>query len=109
MRTLKFIVNNQRIIPDPNCDFTNLIPGTEGYLRAEFSFSTEWTGCVKVAGFYSMMGTEYEPQILKDGKSCIIPAEALKRRVFKVQIIGKRADLKMKTNRITIKQNGGNI
>ena len=39
MRTLKFIVEGQIIKQDPSCDFTNLVPGTEGYLRAEFSFS----------------------------------------------------------------------
>ena len=39
MRTLKFIVEGQIIKQDPNCDFSNLVPGTEGYLRAEFSFS----------------------------------------------------------------------
>lgn len=107
MRTLKFIVNNQTITQDPNCDFSNLVPGTEGYLKAEFFFSTEWAGRVKAASFYSMMGTEYEPQILKDGKSCIIPAEALKRRIFKLQIFGKQGDSTIKTNRITVKQDGG--
>ena len=41
MRTLKFIVNGQIIKQDPKCDFSNLIPASEGYLVAEFSFSKE--------------------------------------------------------------------
>lgn len=108
MRTLKFIVNDQIISQDPNCDFNDLVPGTEGYLKAEFSFSSEWNGTVRVAGFYSQMGTEYPPQVLEDGKTCIIPAEALKRRVFKVKVIGKRNGLKLETNRLVVYQNGGN-
>lgn len=107
MRTLKFVVDGQTIKPNPNCDFTGLYPGSEGYLRAEFSFSSEWKKCVKVAAFYSALGTEYPPQLLEDGKSCIIPAEALVRKVFKVRVIGKDDDIKMRTNKVTVSQNGG--
>jgi hypothetical protein len=108
LRVLKFIVKDQIIKPDPSCDFSGLVPGTEGYLLAEFSFSPEWDKCVKVATFWSTMGKEYPAQLLKDGKACIIPAEALKRRIFKVQIIGKSADSKrMTTNKVAVSQNGG--
>jgi hypothetical protein len=108
MRTLKFIVEDQIIKQDPSCNFDDLVPGTEGYLQAEFSFSAEWDEYVKVAAFYSMMGTEYEPQILKDGRTCIIPAEALKRKTFKVKVFGKAVGSKtMTTNRLEVIQNGG--
>ncbi len=107
MRTLKFIVEGQLIKQDPNCDFSGLVPGTEGYLNAEFLFSQEWAGCVKVASFYSVMGEEFPPQILTDGKSCVIPADALKNRVFKIKVLGKRADYKIQTNKVEVNQNGG--
>lgn len=109
MRTLRFIVDGQIIKQDPNCDFSNLVPGTEGYLQAEFSFTPEWDGCVKVAGFNSVMGVEYEPQILKDGKSCLIPTEALERRAFKVRVLGKRNGFRIKTGKVTVNQNGGKV
>ena len=108
MRTLKFIVDDQIIKEDPNCDFSNLVPGTEGYLQAEFAFSSEWRGATKIVGFWSMMGTEYEPQKLSDGCTCIIPAEALKRHSFKMQVIGKRGDMRITTNKIIVNQDGGN-
>jgi hypothetical protein len=107
MRTLKFVVDGQIIKPDPNCDFSDLVPGTEGYLQAEFSFSSEWSGYAKVAGFWSVLGEEYPPQILQAGKTCIIPSDILKKRIFKIQIIGKRGDLRLKTNKIEVKQTGG--
>ncbi len=107
MRTLKFIVDGQIITKDPRCDFTNLIPGTEGYLRAEFSFSPEWNNCVKVAAFWSAVGKEYPPQELKDGMSCMIPSEALKHYAFKVGVIGKSPTLKLITNKIAVTQDGG--
>lgn len=106
MRTLKFIVDNQIIKPDPNCDFNGLVPGTEGYVKIEFCFSSEWNDCNKVAAFFSQMGKEYQPQIIKDD-SCIIPDEALKKRRFKIQLIGSKQDYKITTNKIVIKQDGG--
>lgn len=109
MRTLKFIVDNQILRQDPDCDFENLVPGTEDYLRAEFSFSPEWSGCAKVAAFHSMLGAEYPPQILRDGYSCLIPGKALQRRSFKVSVLGKKHGLKLVTNKVVVKQTGGKV
>lgn len=109
MRTLKFIVDGLTIKPNPSCDFSGLVPGTEGYIQAEFSFSPEWNGTVKAVGFFSNMGREYEPQVLKDGKTCMIPAEALEKRIFKVRVIGKGNDFKLVTNKLVVWQNGGNV
>lgn len=107
MRTLKFIVKNQLIEQDPKCDFSGLVPGTEEYLKAEFSFSSEWDNCAKVVAFYSMFGSEYEPQVLEDGKSCFIPSDALKRRSFKLRVLGRRDNFKITTNKVVVHQNGG--
>lgn len=107
MRTLKFIVDNLVIKPDPSCDFTGLVPDTEEYLQAEFSFSPEWNDYVKVAEFTSRLGREYPPQILEDGKTCIVPAAALKKRYFNIKILGKKDEKKMITNKVTVDQNGG--
>jgi hypothetical protein len=107
MRVLRFIVNDQFIEKDPNCDFSGLVPGTKGYLTAEFIFSKEWDGFFKVAAFYSVLGTEYPPQVLEDGKTCLIPEEALKKRFFRIQIIGRKLETRLKTNKIEVYQNGG--
>lgn len=108
MRTLKFIIEKQIIKPDPNCDFEGLVPGSAGYLQAEFTFSPEWNGSVKVAGFSSpITGKEYPPQILADGKTCIIPAEALVKRKFKIWVIGKKDNENLTTNKLEVEQNGG--
>ena len=108
MRTLKFIVDGQIITQDPDCDFSGLVPGTKGYLQADFSFSPEWDGCAKVAAFYSPFGKEYAPQLLKDGRTCMIPEEVLKLRSFKMGVIARDGDAKtMTTNKVTVSQNGG--
>lgn len=109
MRMLKFIVDNQQLKADPNCDFSGLVPGTEEYLKAEFSFSNEWKDCTKVVSFTSMLGKEYEPKVLTDGKTCLIPSEALKKRSFKIRVFGKCDDFKITTNKFTVTQKGDKV
>lgn len=108
MRTLKFIVTGQVITLDPDCDVTDLTPGTNGYVRAKFKFSPEWDRCVKVVAFYSNLGRELEPQVLKSGDVCDIPSEALKKSIFKVKVLGKKNDYTICTNKVTVYQRGGN-
>ena len=107
MRTLKFIVEDQIIKQDPSCDFDNLVPGTDGYLQAEFTFSPEWKGCVRFAEFSTMLGGEKSVKPLKHGKTCLIPAEVLKRRTFKIRVIGKKEDFEITTDKVAVSQNGG--
>lgn len=107
MRTLRFIVENQLIHPDPSCDFSGLVPGSKGYLQAEFSFSSEWAGCAKIASFYSVLGREIGYQILADGKTCMIPAEALLKQTFKIRVLGTNGNIVLTTNKVVVNQNGG--
>ena len=107
--TLKFNVQGQVLSLDPSCNLDNIVPGTEGYIQAEFSFSKEWDNCLKVVGFYSNLGREFEPQVLKDGKVCLIPSDALRKSIFKVEVFGKRDDYTIRTNKITLYQRGGTV
>lgn len=111
MRTLRFIVDNESIKQDPSCDFSGLFPGKNPDVRAEFVFSSEWENAVKVAAFWSMLDTEYEPQVVRDG-SCNIPKDALSRASFKIQLLGKKYEpalgaTTLSTNKLTIRQTGG--
>ena len=59
-----------------------------------------------MVAFYSRLGNEYTPQALNDGKTCTIPMEALRKRIFKVQVLGKNG---LETNRLEIDQKGGTV
>ena len=107
MLILKVTVDGQSISLDPECDVPSLVPGTSGYIQAEFSFSKEWDSCVKVAAFYSNLGREFEPRVLKDGRVCDIPVEALKKSIFKVQVLGQKSGYSICTNKVTVYQRGG--
>lgn len=107
MRTLKFIVDALNLSPDPDCDFTGLVPGTSEYLQCKFTFSKEWNNCRKVVAFWSPMGKEYPPQILHSDNTCMIPKEALANRTFRIQVLGKWDKYKILTNKLSVTQNGG--
>lgn len=111
MRTLRFIVDGKTIKQDPSCDFSGLFPGRNPNIKAEFVFSDDWKNTVKVAAFWSILDSEYEPQAITDD-FCIIPTEALSRASFKIQVLGKKSrpsfgKITLETNKLTIRQTGG--
>ena len=108
-RILKFVVKGQIIEKDPKCDFSYLVPGSEGYLTAEFEFSSEWDGCAKAVAFSTGIGKEYTT-LLKDGISCEIPIDVCKRKAFRLRVVGQKVDgYRIGTNKIIVKQNGGAV
>lgn len=105
MRTLKFIINSQKISLDPSCDFSGIVPGTAGYLYAQFDFSPEWRGLAKVAEFRRYDIDEAVPKKIINGK-CEIPAETLLGKKWYVNVVGKRGNIRMTTDRAEVKQGG---
>lgn len=107
MRTLEFIVDGQTIKANPTCDFSGLFFSKKSDICAKFSFSSEWNDKVKVAAFWSMLGNEYEPQVLSEENTCIIPADAFSRASFKIQVLGMKGSSRLDTNKLVILQTGG--
>lgn len=101
MRLLKFNVNAQHILKDPNCDFTNIVAGTKGYLRAQFTFSPEWQDCVMVASFWR--GQEEHAEFIINGE-CMIPEEALVGPTFRVSVVGQRGYYRITTDKVLVRQ-----
>lgn len=89
MRTLEFKVNRQIISKQPGCDFSGLVAGSNGYLRAKFNFNgPEWEGCEKSAGFW--IGERRVNVPLDENDECDIPAQVLGETEFRVQAMGTR-------------------
>lgn len=105
MRTLDFLVEDQKLIPDPSCDFSGIVPGTSGYLFAEFSFSKEWAGTVKVAEFKKRRGIKPTSVPIVNGR-CEIPSEALTGSKIFIRVVGKNGRYKITTNECFVKQEG---
>lgn len=101
MRLLKFNVNAQIIQKDPGCNFEHIVAGTRDYLVAQFTFSPEWQDCILVASFWR--GEHEHAALIQDGQ-CVIPADALVGRTFRVSVTGQRGDCRITTNSIPVRQ-----
>lgn len=104
MRTLKFIVDTDKIRKDPSCDFSDLTSG-EKELYAEFSFSPDWHGKKKVATFWKL-GREF-PVALKDKNICKIPSAAVSHIEFSVSVTRMDGKEFYRTGHLLIEQKGG--
>lgn len=104
MRTLRFVIHGQKLKQAPGCDFSGIVPGTEGYLKARFEFDSEWNGCKKAASFFRAGGEEFAAPIVNN--ECGIPSEALTRGKFSVSVTGMRNEFKITTNKIDVLQGG---
>lgn len=102
-RILEFEITAQRMIKKRDCNFSNIIAGTIGYLKAKFYFSQEeWGGCKKAASFW-IDGQEHAV-LLDENNTCIIPHEVLVGDKFLVSVTGLRSSYKITTNQVKVKQ-----
>lgn len=99
MRTLTFVVDKQTL--RKSGDFDGLVAGTHGYLRAQFSFSGDWSGYRKVAVF-KCRGAEYP--VLLAGNACNVPDEAAACTSFRVYVVGKHGDTRLSSGIATVIQ-----
>lgn len=100
MKTLKFIVKNQKISKDGTCDF-KVIKGTENFIQCRFSFDSSWDGFEKVVLFMSKGITDYVK--LVDNKAAL-PYSMSNKPYYYVRVIGSNGKAKILTNRIMVKQ-----
>lgn len=102
-RILEFDVNKQRLIKKRSCDFSNIVAGSVGYLKAKFYFSqNEWVGCKKAVSFW--MDEQEYAVLLDENDSCNIPSEVLTGYKFSVSVTGVRPNYKILTNKIKVIQ-----
>lgn len=102
MRTLNFVLDGQRLMKDKDCDFSNIVAGSVGYLKAKFQFSSEWSGCRKAASFW--VGEEEHAVMINAQNECVIPSDALKNDSFKVSVTGMKDGYQITSSKIKIKQ-----
>lgn len=106
-RSLCFKVNEQTLQKDPLCSFDEIVSGTNGYLKAKFTFNRAWANCAKVAVFRKLL-VDYPVVLI--GDSCDIPSEALDWDYFSVRVVGRKPDgFKLTTNEIKIEQIRGDV
>ena len=106
MITIKLIVDGDRIRVDPSCNLSGLVSHTTESVQLKFALSSEWKSRVSVVAFWSMLGQEHPPRTLDVNECCTVPAEALQRAAFRVQLLGKRNSETFETTKCTIHLKG---
>lgn len=101
MRTLKFNINQQII--NKSGDFSNIVSGSSGYLKCEFSFDSEWNNLLKVAEFRKYLDSDVYPMPIINN-SCNVPDAVLDGSQWYVNVIGKSGKKQIATNRILVRQ-----
>lgn len=102
-RVLEFTVDKQRITKKKDCDFSHIVAGSVGYLKAKFYFtSSEWKGCKKAASFW--LNDKESAVLLDRSNTCLIPSEALVGEKFSVSVLGMKDTFRITTNKTKVKQ-----
>ena len=101
MRTLRFLVNQQKMIKDPDCNFSEIVSGTRGYLRADFLFSDEWKGCAVAAVFSCVDGAEAVPVV---NGACEVPGLVSDKKLWWVSAVGAKGDYRITSNKVEVRQ-----
>lgn len=86
MRNLNFKVSGQKLSKEG--DFDNIVVGSKGYLKACFTFDSEWRGFVKVAVFKLKNGEEVPVKIDANGE-CVVPDSVTDGAYIYVRVVGK--------------------
>lgn len=103
-RVLSFNIEGQKIVKDPNCDFSGLVSGTKGYYRAKFSFDHSWRDYKKIAVFRTTKEKKYIPIVQGE---CQVPDEITSSLLYYVSIIGVEGDKTIPTTEVAVRQYRG--
>lgn len=105
MRLLEFQVNQQSLRKLPGCDFSGIVAGSSGYLRAKFHFSEDWDEYPKKAANFVGEGEHGHAVPLDENNECDIPSEALTGSFFNVITFGANEQQNIiHTNEYKVKQ-----
>lgn len=102
MRILEFTVDGQRLKKKSDCDFSGIIAGSVGYLKAKFHFSEDWDKCKKAASFW--LDDKEFAVLLDDDNSCDIDPRALTGEHFKVSVMGVKPDFCINSGKVKVRQ-----
>lgn len=104
MRILDFEVERQRVKRSQSCDFSGLVAGSVGYLRARFNFvGSDWQNCRAIVARFWIDDKEYATTLDKEN-GCEIPSEVLKEEKFAVSVLGANTAYRIETNKVYVRQ-----
>lgn len=101
MRILRYKVEGQNIIRDNTCDFSNIVRGTNNYLRLVFDWNEDWIYKAKVISLRNAEGVETN-LVVKE--SVVLQEVVTNGSMFSFVLYGKDSTEKIQTIREYVEQ-----
>lgn len=101
MRILRYKVQGQNIIRDSTCDFSNIVRGTNNYIKLVFEFDEDWRYKVKVISLRNSEGVETN---LAFKENVALPEVVTNGSMFSFVLYGKDNIEKVQTIREYVEQ-----
>lgn len=101
MRILRYKVEGQNIIRDNTCDFSNIVRGTNNYIKLVFEWDEDWRYKAKVISLRNAEGTETN---LAFKENVVLPEVVTNGSMFSFVLYGKDNIEKVQTVREYVEQ-----
>lgn len=101
MRILRYKVEGQNVIRDNTCDFSNIVRGTNNYIKLVFEFDEDWRYKAKVISLRNSEGVETN---LAFKENVVLPEIVTNGSMFSFVLYGKDNIEKVQTVREYVEQ-----
>lgn len=101
MRILRYKVQGQNIIRDSTCDFSNIVRGTNNYIKLVFELDKDWRNKAKVISLRNSEGVETN---LAFKENVLLPEVVTNGSMFSFVLYGKDNIEKIQTVREYVEQ-----
>lgn len=101
MRILRYKVQGQNIIRDSTCDFSNIVRGTNNYIKLVFEWDKDWRNKAKVISLRNSEGVETNLAIKENA---LLPEVVTNGSMFSFVLYGKDNIEKIQTVREYVEQ-----
>lgn len=101
MRILRYKVEGQNVIRDNTCDFSNIVRGTNNYIKLVFEWDKDWRNKAKAISLRNAEGAETN---LAVKESVVLPEVVTNGSMFSFALYGKDNIEKVQTVREYVEQ-----
>lgn len=102
MRDIVLNLSEQTLSKIGNCDYGNIVRGSNNYLRIVLKTDIQWNNMAKVVTVRTLGGIEYNA--IYEHTGVLLPEEVTKNSYFEIMVTGKNGNQLVKTNNVIINQ-----
>lgn len=97
-----FNLSEQTLSKIGSCDYSNIVRGSDNYLRIVLNTDIQWNNMAKVITVRTLGEIEYNA--IYEPAGVLLPEEVTKNSYFEVIVTGKNGSQLVKTNSVIINQ-----